>query len=103
MVQCRFYPKTKWNISGLKLAMAERREGSCIECKIATGLSYPKVWVNKINNHVKKWEGISTRVLIKALFSPPAYSVSKLATVSSDRRLVLPSPLLGYADKEVAH
>ena len=69
---------------------------------VAIGLSYLKVRVNKINNHVEKEEGLTTQVLIKALFPPSACSGTKLATVSIDRRLGLPCPLLKYVAKKVA-
>lgn len=66
------------------------------------GFSYLKTRVNKINTHVEKGERIITEVLIKVLFPLSAYSVTKLAKVSNDRKLVLPSPLLKYAAKKVA-
>ena len=48
------HSRMKWNISGLKLVRAVRKEGSCVEYSIATELSYPKVRVNKINTHIDK-------------------------------------------------
>lgn len=33
-----------------------RTEGGCVEYSAATGLSYPKVRVNKINTHIEKRE-----------------------------------------------
>lgn len=71
--------------------------------KVAQNAGLPQDWVDKINDQIEKWEGITTKALIKTLFFTPTCSVSKLTTVSSDIRLVLPSPLLGYVDKEVTH
>jgi len=54
--QSTHHSRMKWNISGLKLVRAVRKEGSCVEYSVATELLFPKVRVNKINTHIEKSE-----------------------------------------------